>query len=62
MKLELEPLRIIVETVPHDVVNRLDDTDKQLRNELNALRGMFSQAMDVIGELKREIRDLKKKC
>jgi predicted glycosyltransferase len=61
MKLELEPLRIIVETVPHDVVNRLDDTDKQLRNELNALRGMFSQAMDVIGELKREIRDLKKK-
>lgn len=62
MKLELEPLRIIVDTVPHDVVNRLDDTDKQLRNELNALRGMFSQAMDVIGELKREIRDLKKKC
>lgn len=61
MKLELEPLRIIVETVPHDVVNRLEDTDKQLRNELNALRGMFSQAMDVIGELKREIRDLKKK-
>lgn len=61
MKLELEPLRIIVETVPHDVVNRLDDTDKQLRNELNALRGMFSQSMDVIGELRREIRDLKKK-
>lgn len=61
MKLELEPLKIIVETVPHDVVNRLDKTDAQLRNELNALRGMFSQAMDVIGELKREIRDLKKK-
>lgn len=60
MKLELEPLRIIVETVPHDVVNRLENSDKQLRNELNGLRGMFSQAMDVIGELKREIRDLKK--
>lgn len=61
MKLELEPLRIIVETVPHDVVIRLDKTDEQLRKELNALRGMFSQSMDVIGELKREIRDLKKK-
>lgn len=61
MKLELEPLRIIVETVPHDVVDRLENSDKQLRNELNALRGMFSQSMDVIGELKREIRDLKKK-
>ena len=60
MKLELEPLRIIVETVPHDVVNRLENSDKQLRNELNALRGMFSQSMDVIGELKREIRELKK--
>ena len=61
MKLELEPLRIIVETVPHDVVNRLENSDKQLRNELNAMRGMFSQSMDVIGELKREIRELKKK-
>lgn len=61
MKLELEPLRIIVETVPHDVVSRLDKSDEQLRKELNALRGMFSQSMDVIGELKREIRDLKKK-
>lgn len=61
MKFELEPLKIIVETVPHDVVNRLDKTDEQLRRELNALRGMFSQAMDVIGELKRDIRDLKKK-
>lgn len=56
MKLELEPLKIIVETVPHDVVNRLDKTDAQLRAELNALRGMFSQVTDLIGELKRQIR------
>ena len=60
MKLELEPLKIIVETVHHDVVNRLDKTDAQLRAELNALRGMFSQAMDVIGELKRQIREIEK--
>ena len=60
MKLELEPLKIIVETVPHDVVNRLDKTDAQLRSELNALRGLFSQAMDVIGELKRQIREIEK--
>ena len=60
MKLELEPLKIIVETVLHDVVNRLDKTDAQLRAELNALRGMFSQAMDVIGELKRQIREIEK--
>lgn len=60
MKLELEPLKIIVETVPHDVVNRLDKTDVQLRAELNALRGMFSQAMDVIGELKQQIREIEK--
>lgn len=60
MKLELEPLKIIVVTVPHDVVNRLDKTDAQLRAELNALRGMFSQAMDVIGELKRQIREIEK--
>ena len=60
MKLELEPLKIIVETVLHDVVSRLDKTDAQLRAELNALRGMFSQAMDVIGELRRQIREIEK--
>ncbi|WP_407374945.1 hypothetical protein [Methanobrevibacter sp.] len=60
MKLELEPLKIIVETVPHDVVNRLDKTDSQLRAELNALRGMFSQSMEVIADLKRQINDIKK--
>ena len=38
----------------------LDKTDEQLRRELNALRGMFSQAMDVIGELKKQIRDIEK--
>lgn len=54
-----EPLRIIVETVPHEVVSRLEREDKQLRNEINGLRGMLSQAMDVIGDLKREIRSLK---
>lgn len=32
----------------------------QLRAELNALRGMFSQAMDVIGQLKRQIREIEK--
>lgn len=54
-----EPLRIIVETVPHEVVSRLEREDKQLRNEINGLRSMLSQAMDVIGDLKREIRSLK---
>ena len=60
MKFELEPLRIIVETVPHDVVNRLEKSDDQLRRELNAVRTMFSQAMEVIAELKKQIRDIEK--
>lgn len=55
-----EPLRIVVETVPHEVVARLDATDNQLRAELNALRNMFSQMMDVLGDLKRDVRKIEK--
>lgn len=55
-----EPLRIVVETVPHEVVARLDATDNQLRSELNAMRNMFSQMMDVLGDLKRDVRKIEK--
>lgn len=54
-----EPLRIIVETVPHEVVARLENTDAKLRRELEALRGMFSQSMEVISELRKELRELR---
>lgn len=56
-----EPIRIVVETVPHEVVHRLDQTDAQLRAELNALRGMFSQLMDTFRELRHEVRELQSK-
>lgn len=56
-----EPIRIVVETVPHEVVHRLDQTDAQLRAELNALRGMFSQLMDTVRELRHEVRQLQSK-
>lgn len=54
-----QPLRIVVETVPHEVVSRLDSTDQHLQNQINATRNMLNEAIDIIGQLKREIRDLK---
>ena len=53
-----EPIRIVVETVPHDVVARLDQTDAQLRAELNALRNMQGQLMELVRDLRRDIRNL----
>ena len=32
-----QPLRIVVETVPHEVVARLDQKDVQLQNQINSL-------------------------
>ena len=53
-----EPLRIVVETVPHDVVARLEEKDKRLEDQVIALRSMLHNSFEVIGELKREIRSL----
>ena len=53
-----EPIRIVVETVPHEVVARLDQSDAQLRAEITGLRNMQSQLMELVRELSREIRNL----
>lgn len=53
-----EPIRIVVETVPHEVVARLDQSDAQLRAEITGLRNMQGQLMELVRELRREIRNL----
>lgn len=53
-----EPIRIVVETVPHDVVARLDQSDAQLRAEISGLRNIQSQMMELVRDLRREIRNL----
>ena len=53
-----EPIRIFVETVPHEVVARLDQSDAQLRAEITGLRNMQSQLMELVRELRKEIRNL----
>lgn len=53
-----EPIRIVVETVPHEVVARLDQSDAQLRAEITGLRNMQSQLMELVRELRKEIRNL----
>lgn len=60
MMMNNDPIRIVVETVPHEVVSRLEASDKQLRAEINGLRNMFSQMMDVLGDLKRDVRQIEK--
>lgn len=53
-----QPLRIVVETVPHEVVTRLDEKDNHLQNQINPTRNMLNEAIQVIGELRKEIRAL----
>ena len=53
-----QPLRIVVETVPHEVVSRLDQKDVQLQNQINSLRNMLNETFDVIGQLRKEIRGM----
>lgn len=53
-----QPLRIVVETVPHEVVTRLDQKDVQLQNQINSLRNMLNETFDVIGQLRKEIRGM----
>lgn len=53
-----QPLRIVVETVPHEVVARLDQKDVQLQNQINSLRNMLNESFDVIGQLRKELRSM----
>lgn len=53
-----QPLRIVVETVPHEVVARLDQKDVQLQNQINSLRNMLNETFDVIGQLRKELRSM----
>ena len=53
-----QPLRIVVETVPHEVVARLDQKDVQLKNQINSLSNMLNETFDVIGQLRKELRSM----
>lgn len=53
-----QPLRIVVETVPHEVVARLDQKDVQLQNQINSIRNMLNESFDVIGQLRKELRSM----
>lgn len=54
-----QPLRIVVETVPHEVVSRLDKKDEHLQAQINATRNMLNEYIGIISELRKEIRSLK---
>lgn len=56
------PFHVIVETVPHDVVKRLDEADEQLRQRIQGVNNTVFQCMEIIGELRREIAKLQQNC
>lgn len=56
------PVRIVVETVPHDVVKRLEAEDEYLKGRLSATNNRMVEIMDVVGELRREISRLQQNC
>ena len=57
-----QPIRIVVETVPHDVVKRLEEADNQLKNRLQGVNNQLFQCMEIIGELRRELVKMQQNC
>lgn len=56
------PVRIVVETVPHDVVKRLEAEDEYLRNRLQATNSRMVEIMEIVGELRRELVKMQQNC
>ena len=57
-----EPLRIVVETVPHEVVARLDEEDKRIWARINGLNNQLFQTIEVLGEMKRKLAIIESEC
>ena len=56
------PVRIVVETVPHDVVKRLEAEDEYLKNRLQATNSRMVEIMEIVGELRRELVKMQQNC
>ena len=57
-----EPLRIVVETVPHETVKKLEDADNYLKGRITALHNQLFQTMEIMGELRRDLAIIKSEC
>lgn len=55
-----EPLKIVVETVPHETVARLDAKDKALDARIDALHNQLYQLMTMVNEVQRDHRRIEK--
>lgn len=57
-----EPLRIVVETVPHEVVRNLEEADDRLKQRISGLNNQLFNTIEVLGEIKRDLAIIKSEC
>lgn len=56
------PVRIVVETVPHDVVKRLEAEDEYLKGRIQGVNTRMVEIMEIVGELRRELVKMQQNC